>query len=171
VSALIRRRLFTISAIRFGEMPTARASRFCDSPYSLRNSSRSISPGVTGANSSAVMAPPSVIVDDRDLVGVTVGPAKDDPPLVVDPDRTSTLSMVVRVGSPWQGSASRWQSGRCGPSPAPIGWLLDGPTMLCITLCALSLSWLMAAMISKHTTNSQDIFQRISPTAPFGKIG
>jgi hypothetical protein len=29
----------------------------------------------------------------------------------------------------------------------------------------------MAATISKHTTNSQGIFQRISPTARYGKIG
>src|SRR5438874_13659419 len=51
VSAVIRRLLFTISAIRFGEMPTAFASWFCDRPYSVRNSSLSISPGVTGASS------------------------------------------------------------------------------------------------------------------------
>jgi hypothetical protein len=52
---VIRRRLPTISAIRFGEMPIAWASRFYDSPYSFRDSSRSISPGVTGASSSSVM--------------------------------------------------------------------------------------------------------------------
>src|SRR5271166_3728195 len=43
-----------MSAIRLGEIPTAFASRFCDRPYSLRNSSFSISPGVTGENSSFI---------------------------------------------------------------------------------------------------------------------
>jgi hypothetical protein len=39
-----------ISTIRFGEIPMAFASRFCDSPNSAKNSSLSISPGVIGAN-------------------------------------------------------------------------------------------------------------------------
>jgi hypothetical protein len=34
----VRRRLFTISAIRFGEMPIAFASWFCDRPHSAKNS-------------------------------------------------------------------------------------------------------------------------------------
>jgi hypothetical protein len=38
-------------AIRFGEIPIAFASALCDRPYAARNSSFSISPGVTGANS------------------------------------------------------------------------------------------------------------------------
>src|SRR5216684_1115704 len=58
VSALIRRRLLTISAIRLGETPIAWASSFCDNPYSARNSCLSISPGVTGAYWPFVMSCP-----------------------------------------------------------------------------------------------------------------
>jgi hypothetical protein len=58
VSAVMRRRLLTISAMRFGEMPIAFASRLCVRPYPVRNSSFSISPGVTGANSSSTTISP-----------------------------------------------------------------------------------------------------------------
>src|ERR1700758_1547148 len=93
----MRRRLLTISAMRLGEIPTALARWFWERPYSARNSSLSISPGVTGANSSSVIPSPpcdrrcrasaSVIVHDPHLMGLTIAPPEDDAPLLVYPDR------------------------------------------------------------------------------------
>src|SRR5574337_740966 len=96
----MRRRLFTISVMRFGEIPMAFANWFWDSPYSTRNSSFSISPGVTGANSARPMFCSSVIVADRDVVRVVVNPLEDDPPLVVDPHRIVFLQIPAQLLQP-----------------------------------------------------------------------
>src|ERR1700741_5324744 len=92
----MRRRLFTISAMRFGEMPMAFASWFCDRPYSVRNSSFNISPGVTGSNSARATRLSLVTVDDRNLFGVAVGPPKDRTPLIVDTDRMGRLQVTLQ---------------------------------------------------------------------------
>src|SRR5207248_7879259 len=101
VSAVMRRRLFTISVIRFGEIPTALASWFCESSYSARNSSFSISPGVTGANSFSTMAiSSSVIIHDPDLMWLTVEPFEDDSPLIIDPDGVEILEITLQFFQP-----------------------------------------------------------------------
>ena len=94
MSAVIRRRLFTISAIRFGEMPIALASWFCDSRYSARNSSFSISPGVTGANSS-VAEVFLVVVNELDLLGVAVAPFENHAPPIVHSDRVEVFQIAL----------------------------------------------------------------------------
>jgi hypothetical protein len=64
VSAVMRSRLLTISVIRLGEMPIARASWFDDRPYSARNSSFNMSPGVTGLSSRFGTAISSMVIRD-----------------------------------------------------------------------------------------------------------
>src|ERR1700674_3219514 len=83
----MRRRLFMISVMRLGEIPTARASAPCDKSYSVRNSSFRISPGVTGANSPLCIAASSVIVPDPDLMRMAIDPFENNAPLVIDADR------------------------------------------------------------------------------------
>src|SRR5262245_44478321 len=97
----MRRRLLTISAIRLGEMPMALASWFCDKPYSARNSSFSISPGVTGANSFATIHRLlSVVVNDSYLMWLTVDPFEDHAPLIVDADRVEILQVSLQLLEP-----------------------------------------------------------------------
>src|SRR5579862_3998967 len=94
----MRRRFLTISAIRFGEMPIAFASWFCERRYSAKNSSFSISPGVTGANSlSAIFRPASVIVDDLDRLRLAIDPLKDHTPLIIDANRVVVLQIALEL--------------------------------------------------------------------------
>src|SRR6266849_3630732 len=92
----MRRRLFRISAIRFGEIPSACASWFCDKPYSARNSSLSISPGVTGANSFFLGAL-LVVVDDPNFISITRIPLENHPPLIVDAYRVEILQVTFEL--------------------------------------------------------------------------
>ena len=71
-------------AMRFGEIPMALASWLCDRPYSVRNSSFSISPG----------GPPQiipchgflllVIIQDQQRGGSPFIHFEDNPPLIID---------------------------------------------------------------------------------------
>src|SRR5215216_1251311 len=62
----------TISLMRRGGTPTARASAVCDRPIGFRNSSSRISPGCGLGSSSAV------VIDDFDIFGASFAPAQAD---------------------------------------------------------------------------------------------
>ena len=79
----------TISSIVCGGTPMASAMAMCEMPMGFRYSSARISPGVMGF----IMVTryyagkfSSMIVNYCNLLRTGIGPAKSDPPLVVDPD-------------------------------------------------------------------------------------
>src|SRR5437773_8834044 len=62
----------------------------CDKPYSTRNSSFSISPGLTGANSCVrILALLSVVIHDPDPMRLTVEPLENDPRVACSCVRTT----------------------------------------------------------------------------------
>src|SRR3954454_271174 len=67
-----------------------------DRPCSARNSSRRISPGLTGANS--IMA--SVVIDDPDFVRLAIAPPENDSPLVIDPNGMKSSKIAPQLFEP-----------------------------------------------------------------------
>src|SRR5437870_1958893 len=94
---------FTISLIRFGGTSRSRASALMLTPSGLMNSSRRISPGGIGSRCFLAIAISSVIVDNLDVVRVSVLPAKADAPLVVDANAVLTLSAAAQRLEPIAG--------------------------------------------------------------------
>src|SRR5688572_14827788 len=60
------------------------ANRYCEIPIGFKKSSSRTSPGVTG--SIFLMASALVIVDDLDVIRVSISPAETDPPLIINSD-------------------------------------------------------------------------------------
>src|SRR5579885_340599 len=85
VSGVIARLPLTISLMRICGTPIALASAYWERPRGFRKSSRSTSPGCAGGKS-AIVQISSMVVDDFDVVGVALAPAKANAPLIVDMD-------------------------------------------------------------------------------------
>src|SRR5437868_1601527 len=86
VSAVIARLPRTISLMRRGGTPMARANAFWVMPIGFMNSSARISPGCGLCSKPALPGRLVVIVDDLDISWSSSGPHEANPPLIVDPN-------------------------------------------------------------------------------------
>ena len=78
-----------ISLIIHGETPIVSAIASGEIPMGLRYSSARISPGVIGfimATLRSSAGDVSMVINDSNLVRAGIRPAKDNPPLVINPD-------------------------------------------------------------------------------------
>src|SRR6202008_2419727 len=89
VSAVIDRLPSTISLIRRGGTPIARARPFCVRPIGSMNSSSRTSPGVG-------LGICLVVVDDFDTVGTSCCPDEADAPLPIDADAVLTCAVTFQ---------------------------------------------------------------------------
>ena len=95
MSAVMRRRLLTISAIRFGEIPIASraGSATADTPPEL------ILEHLAGSDRCKRVLSHHrlllVTVHDLEVVSFAIDPSEDHPPLIVDTDRMKVLQVAL----------------------------------------------------------------------------
>ncbi len=99
--------------MRFAGTWSAVAKALLDRSSGSRNSSRSTSPGVIGGSSAALPAL-SVIVDDFDVMRVSVLPFETDSVLIIDADTELALPIARKRFQPvsgWDGQICKRYSG------------------------------------------------------------
>ena len=95
---MILRLPWTISLMRRGGTPMAIARRCCVMPKGSRYSSISTSPGWIGGMVVAVVTSfLSVVVDQFDIFGASVGPLEADPPLLVDTNAVRAGAVALQL--------------------------------------------------------------------------